>query len=123
MDNGSVFAFLVAAVVLSRYLGSIPVLSRMALDLPAAEEAASDSKSDGKVTLAVKEAVGSTVQVGDWGVADSPLRPAGKARIGEDYVDVVTDGTFVDPGRQVRVIAMSGNRIVVREVPEEDPVG
>jgi len=56
--------------------------------------------------------------VGDWGVADSPLRPAGKTRFGKAYVDVVTDGTFVDQGRQVSVIQISGNRVVVREVEE-----
>ena len=54
------------------------------------------------------------VQVGDCGVADSPLRPAGRARFGDDYVDVVAD-SFVEKGRSVRVIKISGNRVMVRE--------
>ena len=33
-------------------------------------------------------------------------------------LDVVTDGSYVERGRQVRIIEMSGNRIVVREVDE-----
>jgi len=31
---------------------------------------------------------------------------------------VVTDGSFVDKGKQVRVLQVSGNRIVVREIDE-----
>ncbi len=63
------------------------------------------------------------VGVGDWGVAESPLRPAGKAIFGDDYLDVVTDGSFVDKGKQVRVIEISGNRIVVREIEDGSPSG
>ena len=62
-----------------------------------------------------------SVGVGDWGVAESPLRPAGKAVFGEEYVDVVTDGSFVEAGVQVRVIKISGNHIVVREIPDKEP--
>ena len=58
------------------------------------------------------------VSVGDWGRAVSLLRPAGKARFGDRYVDVVTDGSFVNQGKQVRVVEISGNRVVVREVEE-----
>jgi membrane-bound serine protease (ClpP class) len=57
----------------------------------------------------------SGVRVGDQGVADSTLRPAGRVRFGDNYADVVADG-FVESGRPVRVIRISGNRIVVREV-------
>jgi membrane-bound serine protease (ClpP class) len=61
------------------------------------------------------------VGIGDWGVAESPLRPAGKAIFGDAYLDVVADGSFVDKGKQVRVIQVSGNRIVVREIEAESP--
>jgi membrane-bound serine protease (ClpP class) len=56
--------------------------------------------------------------VGDCGVAESPLRPAGRAIFGEEYLDVVTDGSYVERGRQVRIVQMSGNRIVVREIDQ-----
>jgi membrane-bound serine protease (ClpP class) len=55
------------------------------------------------------------VRVGDEGVADSPLRPAGRVRFDDRYADVVAD-SYVESGRPVRVIKISGNRIVVREV-------
>jgi membrane-bound serine protease (ClpP class) len=116
--SGVVFA--AAAMALSRHLGSIPLLNRLLLAPPSAG-ADSDVQvvdDDGKPVLASTALYADRlrVHVGDWGTADSPLRPAGKARFGEEYVDVVTDGSFVDKGRQVRVIEISGNRVVVREV-------
>jgi membrane-bound serine protease (ClpP class) len=59
---------------------------------------------------------GVCVRVGDVGVAESQLRPAGRIRIGHNYVDVVSDGTFVEPEEKVEVINVRGNRIVVRRV-------
>lgn len=44
----------------------------------------------------------------------SPLRPGGTARFGEDRIDVVSDGTPIDAGQSVRVVAVEGHRVVVR---------
>ncbi len=60
-------------------------------------------------------------RLGQHGVAESDLRPAGVARFGEDRVDVVTDGSYVAAGSRVRVIEVSGMRVVVRAYPVEDP--
>ena len=54
--------------------------------------------------------------VGQEGVALTPLRPAGTARIGDRKVDVVSDGEVIDPDTRVRVIEVKGNRVVVRAV-------
>ena len=54
--------------------------------------------------------------VGDLGIAHSPLRPAGKARFGESYLDVVTDGDFIERGSQLCITEIAGNRIVVRSI-------
>lgn len=51
--------------------------------------------------------------VGREGVAESELRPAGIALIGDNRYDVVTDGEFMRPHTRVRVIRVDGNRIVV----------
>jgi len=51
---------------------------------------------------------------GKSGVAVSPLRPAGIAEFEGERVDVVSDGTFIDPGEAIDVIHVDGNRIVVR---------
>jgi membrane-bound serine protease (ClpP class) len=111
---GAGFAFLAAAFGISHYLGAIPVLSWMTLELPSASQDETSTDEEGKPRPALTKKF--PVAVGDWGIADSPLRPAGKVVFGEEYVDVVTDGSFVDRGQQVRVIDISGNRVVVREV-------
>ncbi len=51
---------------------------------------------------------------GRRGRALSALRPAGKARLGEAVVDVVTEGEFIPEGMEVEVIAREGSRVVVR---------
>ena len=54
--------------------------------------------------------------VGKEGVARTPLRPSGVAVFGDERVDVLTEGERVDPGARVRVVAVKGNRVVVRSV-------
>ncbi len=44
------------------------------------------------------------------------LRPAGRAVFGEEILDVVTEGDFINQDSQVKVIKVEGNRIVVAEV-------
>jgi len=46
----------------------------------------------------------------------TPLHPSGTVAIDEKRYDVVTEGEFVEKGRQVEVIEVEGMRIVVREV-------
>jgi membrane-bound serine protease (ClpP class) len=53
---------------------------------------------------------------GKEGVSESPLRPAGVARIDGRRVDVVALGGFIDKNKPVRVVDTSGNRVVVREI-------
>jgi membrane-bound serine protease (ClpP class) len=53
--------------------------------------------------------------VGRHGVAETALRPAGKASIGGRRVDVVTDGGFIDAGERVVVAEVNGPRVVVRK--------
>lgn len=55
-------------------------------------------------------------RIGRTGVALSPLCPGGKARVGEDLLDVITRGEMVERGRPVRIIGHSGVDAVVEEV-------
>jgi membrane-bound serine protease (ClpP class) len=111
---GSGIVFLAAALALSPYLGSVPIISWLVLDpssnspIGMHQDGDKDMKSDGMNRFAL--------QTGDTGVAESPLRPAGRARFGDDSVDVVSNGTFVEAGRIVRVVDISGNRVVVQEI-------
>ena len=84
---------------------SIPMLNRLMLKPPSAAES---SPIDGK---SVPEQP--VIAVGDWGVAATLLRPGGKAQFGDQMLDVVSDGAFLQPGVQVRIVDLHGTRIVV----------
>jgi membrane-bound ClpP family serine protease len=51
--------------------------------------------------------------VGKTGVAITALRPAGTGEFDDFRLDVVTEGDFVDKDTRIRVLSVSGNRIVV----------
>ena len=50
------------------------------------------------------------------GLTITHLRPSGRAQIGDDFFDVVSEGNFIEPDREVVVMKVEGNRIVVREL-------
>jgi len=53
--------------------------------------------------------------MGKTGTAVTNLRPAGTVRIDGRRVDVVSRGEFIEKDKPVLVIAVEGNRVVVRE--------
>src|SRR6056297_995255 len=53
--------------------------------------------------------------MGKTGTAVTNLRPAGTARIDGRRMDVVSRGEFIEKDKPVLVIAVEGNRVVVRE--------
>lgn len=64
--------------------------------------------------------------VGMTGEAVTDLRPAGIARIAGRRVDVTADGTWIEAGRPIRVVAVEGVRVVVRPAdgaPAASPAG
>ncbi|WP_428264788.1 NfeD family protein [Haliangium sp.] len=62
--------------------------------------------------------------MGREGVTTTPLRPAGAVEIDGEAVDVVSDGQYVEPGTRVRVIEVSGSRVLVEpmRVAAEDSI-
>jgi len=54
--------------------------------------------------------------LGKEGVAVSFLRPAGKAMIGNQLADVVTEGDLIPKDSRVKVVKVEGNRVVVTKV-------
>ncbi|UVI32135.1 NfeD family protein [Paenibacillus spongiae] len=56
-----------------------------------------------------------TTLLGKVGETLTPLRPAGTARIGDERIDVVTNGEFIAAGTQVEVVKVEGTRVVVRQ--------
>ena len=53
--------------------------------------------------------------IGKLGVAQTPMRPAGVIVIDNERIDAVSNGSFIDKGKEIEVIKVEGSRIVVRE--------
>jgi membrane-bound serine protease (ClpP class) len=54
--------------------------------------------------------------IGRDGVAVTDLRPSGTARVGDERLDVITEGEYVLQGSRVQVVQSDGYRHVVRAV-------
>lgn len=54
--------------------------------------------------------------VGQQGVADTDLHPSGWVIVGDKRIYVVSDGTFIEDGEEVKIITVDGNRVVVRKI-------
>ena len=52
--------------------------------------------------------------LGKVGETKTVLRPAGTMIVEGTFLDVVTDGEFYEPGTEVKIISVTGGRIVVR---------
>lgn len=48
--------------------------------------------------------------------AYTDLRPAGVAVLGNEKLDVVTDGDFIEKGNEIEIIRVEGMRIVVKKI-------
>ncbi len=102
----STLASLIGVVILQKYLPRVPVFNRLIPDNPMPSE------------VQVQDAYRGAARVGDIGMTESPLRPAGKARFGGMVVDVVAQGDFVESGIKVRVVERRGNHVVVNPIDE-----
>ncbi len=65
-----------------------------------------------------KKPTGVPWPVGETGVAETDLRPAGKMRIGERLLDVVSGTDYIDAGTDVVVVKKVGPKMVV--IPTEE---
>ncbi len=54
--------------------------------------------------------------VGHDGVAVTDLRPAGTGEFGDERVDVVSEGEWIEAGSPIRIVASEGYRHVVRRI-------
>ena len=103
--GGAAAGTIVAIAGLRRWLPHAPVFNRMLLAPPSAEEA---EFIDQRESLVNYEHL-----LGRSGTAVTRLATSGKARIGEELVDVITAGEFVDRDSQVVVVEVRGNCVVV----------
>ena len=56
--------------------------------------------------------------VGQLARVHTTLRPAGSIMIGNRRIDAVSNGTFIDAGKTVRIIQVEGSRVVCEETAE-----
>ena len=110
----SAVTVIACGAVISRYFGKIPVLSQLVLQPAIARQTV--QKTDAKNATQRPHPL---VSRGDWGVAESILRPAGRAKFDGNSVDVVSEGEFIEPGVEVRVLEIRGNVVVVAAVESE----
>lgn len=103
----------IALMVLSNYfLPQVPVFRKMVLQPPPPEERAYMEKNEAVVDY--------SHLVGAEGVASTHLRPAGKAEIDHQLLDVIAEGEPLDAGAAVVVVDARGNRILVRSAKQRD---
>ena len=61
-------------------------------------------------------AISHTEWLGQTGMALTSLRPSGTAEIGQERIDVVTSGEYIEKGQAIEVVEVKGARVRVRAV-------
>ncbi len=76
-----------------------------------------------KATLDTAEGYSSFAEdpamVGQVASVHTALRPAGSIMMGARRIDAVSNGTFIDAGKAVRIIRVEGHRVVCEEAPAD----
>ena len=103
------FAAAVSIWMLSRHLGGVRAFDRLVLSASAGGEVAADRTR----STSPSQTNPAWPRIGDVGLAASQLRPAGRAEFGARTFDVSSDGSFIDAGSRVRVVAIREGRIEV----------
>lgn len=107
--------FVAAALVLARYLPKSSAFAGLSLSPSAAKTGREFEIS----VTAPLEGRSQRIKVGEIGEVLSKLRPTGRARFGEQIVDVVCEAEFLDKGCKVEIIEIHGNRVIVTKAMSE----
>ena len=99
----------VVAVMIAKYLPHIPGANRLLLSPPS-------ENGDVYAATILPGMEHAASLLGAMGTTNTPLRPSGVVRFGEQFVDVVSEGGYVPAGVRVQVVEVEGTRIVVKEV-------
>lgn len=107
LAQGLLFTALLAVLGLILFLAAARLMSRGKMPKPLVLREENGENEGFNSTRQESELAGQT------GTAETPLHPAGIARIGGKRVDVVTRGEFIEQGTPLRVLMTEGGRIVV----------
>ena len=53
---------------------------------------------------------------GETGNADTDLHPSGWVRVKDQRIFVVSEGEFIEEGKEIKILSVDGNRVLVREL-------
>jgi membrane-bound serine protease (ClpP class) len=117
---GALVTVIGVAAVINRFLPTMPFVKRLILT-PPGYAAAGNSGPFLNPSLLEESHLDGPVPIGAKGIAASALKPSGKGIFGDKYLDVVSDGAFIDHGTPIEVIRIAGNRIIVRVASANEP--
>ena len=100
----SLVAAVILILILAKFLPKTTIFNKFVL-------AVEEKKDAGFVSHSTSDEL-----VGKEGVAITTLRPAGTAKINGNRVDVVSESEYIEKGQKIKVIAVEGIRVVVKEV-------
>lgn len=92
--------------VIRRFLPHTPYFNRMLLKPPEGEELEALGRRESLVLY--------DHLTGKHGITTTALVPSGKARFGDELVDVISDGDLIPKGTAVYVAEVVGNRVLVK---------
>ena len=97
-----------SAVLLRRWLPRAPIMSQVLLAPPSGEEAETIGHRESLVDF--------QDLLGARGTTTTQLTPSGKARFGDQLIDVMADSEVIAPGTEIEIVEVHGNRVLVRAV-------
>ncbi len=100
----SLVAAVILIIILAKFLPRTTIFNKFIL-------AVEEKKDAGFVSHSTTDEL-----VGKEGVAITTLRPAGTAKIDGNRVDVVSESEYIEKGQKIKVIAVEGIRVVVKEI-------
>ncbi|MEQ9065852.1 MAG: NfeD family protein, partial [Gimesia chilikensis] len=123
--SASLVTVIVLALILNRFLPESRLMSSIILappgdnQRPGGHEIRLDPELLGNFDSVQRH--GLELKVGMQGVTTSVLRPAGRVEIEGVWIDVISEGPYIQVGVPVEISQIQGNEIVVREVsPDEE---
>jgi len=100
----SLVAAVILIFILAKFLPKTTIFNKFVL-------AVEEKKDAGFVSHSTSDEL-----VGKEGLAITTLRPAGTAKIDGNRVDVVSESEYIEKGQKIKVIAVEGIRVVVKEI-------
>ncbi len=96
----------ISIVLIRRFLPHTPYFNKMLLQPPEGDELDEIQRRENLVAWGHLS--------GKRGVTTTQLTPSGKARFGDEVVDVISDGDLIPKGTAVYVAEVLGNRVLVK---------